>query len=78
MTMNDWVGRLHEFLTMTGRELLTHAVSISHDAAMQKAHGEYDRFRFRRMEDISEVERHFVEAEQELRQIEASRKRDGL
>ena len=37
MTMQDWIDRLQQFLTMTGRELLTHAGTISHDAAMGRA-----------------------------------------
>lgn len=74
MTMQDWLERLHQFLTMTGRELLTHAGAISHDVALAKAHGEYEKFRLKQLQEPSEVERHFVEAEQELKQIEAGKK----
>ena len=74
MTMQDWLERLHQFLTMTGRELLTHAGAISHEVALAKAHGEYEKFRLKRLQEPSEVEKHFVEAEQELKQIEAGKK----
>jgi hypothetical protein len=75
MTMQDWVGQLHQFLQMTGRELLTHAGRISHDEALVKAHEEYEKFRARLIEEPTDVERHFIEAEQQLRQMEATRKR---
>lgn len=74
MTMADWIERLHQFLTMTGRELLTHAGTVSHDAAMSKAHVEYEKYRLRQLEEPTEVEKHFIEAEGELKQIESSRK----
>ena len=74
MTMLDWVGRLDMFLTMTGRELLTHAGTISHEAAMTKAHGEYETFRQKEMNKPTEAEKHFIEAEQEMKQIESKKK----
>lgn len=76
MTMKDWIERLHQFLTITGRELLTHAGKISHAAALNKAHDEYEKFRLKQLEEPTKVERHFIEAEQELKQIEASKKRN--
>jgi hypothetical protein len=70
MKMRDWIERLHQFLTMTGRELLTHAGTISHKAAMQKAHAEYEEFRLKQLDEPTEVENHFIEAEKEMKQIE--------
>ncbi len=77
MTMQAWIERLHQFLTMTGRELLTHAGNMSHEAALQKAYGEYDRFRLKQIEEPTEVEKHFIEAEKELEQIENSKTKHG-
>lgn len=78
MTMQDWIERLHQFLTMTERELLNHAGSVSHEAAMTKAHQEYDKFRLIELEKPTEIEKHFVAAESELKQIQVTkRKRDG-
>ena len=76
MTMLDWIERLHQFLTMTGRELLTHAGKISHEAALQKAHEEYERFQLKQLAEPTEVEKHFIEAENELKQLESERKAD--
>ena len=73
MTMQDWIDRLHQFLTMTGRELLTHSGTVSHESAMAKAHNEYEKFRLRQLEEPTEVERHFVEAEAEFKRIEKGR-----
>jgi hypothetical protein len=67
MTMADWIERLHQFLTMTGRELLTHAGTISHEAALEKAHAEYEAFRLKQSNQPSVVEIDFIEAEKELK-----------
>ncbi len=77
MTMADWIERLHQFLTMTGREQLTHAGTISHEEALQKAHEEYEKFRERRLAEPSEAEKHFIEAEKKLNQIETANKSGG-
>ncbi len=36
MYMRDWIDKLDDFLKMSGRDLLKHAGSISHDQALQK------------------------------------------
>ena len=75
MTMRDWVERLQQFLTMTGRELLDHAGTVSHDQALRKAHSEFEKYRKKLLAEPTEVEMHFIEAEQELKKIEAAQKR---
>jgi len=77
VTMQDWIERLNMFLTMTGKELLTHAGTISHEVAIQKAHEEYEKFRLRQLNEPTEVEKHFIEAEQGLKQIESSQRHEG-
>lgn len=74
LTMHDWIDRLHQFLTMTGRELLTHAGTVSHEQAMRKAHDEFEKYRAKQLAEPTDVEKHFVEAEQELKAIEAAKK----
>jgi hypothetical protein len=73
-TMRDWAERLSQFLTMTGRELLTHAGTVSHEQALHKAHGEYEKYRAKLLAEPTEVEKHFVEAEQEMKKLEAAQK----
>ncbi|MCK5915043.1 MAG: virulence RhuM family protein, partial [Deltaproteobacteria bacterium] len=77
ITMQDWIERLQQFLTMTGRELMDHAGKISHHQALEKAHDEYDKFRLRQLSEPTDVEKHFIEAEKELKRIEISRKKDN-
>ena len=45
MHMADWVKKLDGFLTLNEREILTHAGSISHEVAVEKAELEYDKFK---------------------------------
>ena len=78
ITMQGWIERLDQFLTMTGRELLNHAGKISHNQALNKAHEEYEKFRLQQLLEPTVVEKHFIEAEQELKQIETSRKKDKI
>ncbi len=77
MTMRDWIGKLDDFLKLSGRDILTHAGRISHDKALRKAHEEFEKFHPGQLEEPTEVEKHFVEAEAELKKIEASRKKGG-
>ena len=73
MTMNNWVQQLDMFLNMTGQELLTHAGTVSHQQAIAKAHDEYEKFRSKILEEPTEVEKHFVEAENEFKKIKENR-----
>ena len=75
MSMQEWIERLHQFLALTGRELLTHAGRINHEVAIQKAHDEYEKFRQKQLEEPTVVEKDFIQAEQELKQIESVKKR---
>ena len=45
MTMQDWITKLDEFLTISGRELLNHAGNISDEIAKDKAESEYARYK---------------------------------
>ncbi len=60
MYMKDWVDRLDDFLAMTGNEILTHAGKISHQAALEKAHAEYDKFKELTKNELSQVEKDFI------------------
>ncbi|MCK4564408.1 MAG: virulence RhuM family protein [Verrucomicrobia bacterium] len=71
MKMQDWLDRLDQFLTMTGRELLSDAGTVSHEKAMQKAELEFEKYRQKRLSEPTLVERHFVEMEEELKKIES-------
>jgi len=50
MYMKDWLGKLHGFLTLNGREILMHAGKISHELAKQTAEQEYEKYNINRIE----------------------------
>jgi hypothetical protein len=60
MYMKDWIARLDDFLRMTGNEVLDHAGKITHNQAVEKARGEYEKFKALTQGDLSENEKHFV------------------
>lgn len=62
MYMKDWIKKLDDFLTLSGKELLTHAGTVSAEVAKLKADTEYDRFHERTQYQLSPVEIHFLEA----------------
>lgn len=61
MYMKDWIQKLDDFLKLSGKELLTHAGTISAEVAKLKANTEYDKFKERAHESLSPVELHFIE-----------------
>lgn len=60
MYMTDWIQRLDDFIKMTGNELLENAGTISHQQALKKASEEYEKFKKRNQNQITEVEKHFI------------------
>jgi hypothetical protein len=44
MYMKDWIEKLHGFLKLNDRDILTHAGIISHQLAVEKAEKEYDKY----------------------------------
>ena len=71
MSMTDWSERLQQFLTMTGRDILTHAGSISRDQAIDKAHKEYAEFKRKELLGPSIAELDFLATtEKELKTLE--------
>ncbi len=77
MYMKDWIAKLDEFLKVSERDILTHAGKISHEAAIEKARIEYEKFRRRAMEEPSPVERHFIEAVKQVKKLEKKKPRKG-
>jgi len=70
MYMRDWVAKLDDFLRLSERDILTHPGTVSHEAALAKAHTEYDKFRALLAAQPSTVERHFKEAIEHVKQLE--------
>lgn len=62
MTMTDWVAKLDDFLHMSDSEILQNAGTISHEMALEKAKGEYDKYRLQTSEELSQVEKDFLDS----------------
>jgi len=74
MHMRDWLAKLDDFLKLSGRDILTDAGKISHDKALEKAHAEYERYHRERINEPSSVETQCLEAIEEVKRLEESRK----
>jgi hypothetical protein len=61
MYMKDWIEKLDDFIKMSGSELLEHAGKISHEEAKIKAEIEYEKYKERSKEELTQVERDFIE-----------------
>ncbi len=60
MYMKDWIARLDDFLKMTNNDILTHAGSISHQQAIEKANKEYQLYKDKTKEELTKVEKDFI------------------
>ena len=55
MKMKDWINKLHGFLELNDRNILTNAGKISHELAIEFAENEYDKFHQKRLsQQVSE------------------------
>lgn len=61
MYMKDWIEKLDDFIKMSGSELLDNAGKISHEEARIKAEIEYEKYKERSKEQLTQVERDFIE-----------------
>lgn len=67
MYMKDWKERLDSILQLNGRELLTHAGTISHQMAIEKSTLEYDKFQ-KNLKD-TEIENSLKEIEEDIKKL---------
>ena len=70
MRMEDWIGKLDDFLRLSDHEVLTHAGKITADQARQKAEMEYQVYRNLLDQQPSEVDKHLADAIHKLERIE--------
>ena len=66
MSMQDWITKLEDFLRLSGRKILTHAGTVSHEEAVRKAELEFETFRQRQLAAPSQAEKDFEEAVKKL------------
>ncbi len=69
MYMADWIKQLDTFLKMTNKDILQHSGTVSHQKAIEKAHSEYEIYKEKIKNRITQVEEDFI------KQIENKTKR---
>ena len=74
MTMRDWVAKLDEFLRMSDSEILQNAGTISHEMAVEKARGEYQKYKMQNQDELSQVERDFLDSVKKTQKLMESKK----
>ena len=77
MTMQDWIGKLDEFLKISGRALLDHAGSVSAPDAKAKAEREYERYRKLLDAQPQRIDAEFEKAAQALKKLPRPKNGDG-
>ena len=60
MYMKDWIEILDGFIQMSRQEVLTHAGKITAEIAQQKAMAEYETYKSKSNDELSEVEKQFI------------------
>ena len=70
MHMQDWLQRVDDFLQMTGNDILTHAGTVSHQQALNKAKEQYTSYKESLKNELSKAEQDFVKhLEQSTKQL---------
>ena len=65
-----------DFLKLSGKELLTHAGTISAELAKEKSNLEYDKFKERTQDALTPAEQHFLQSlEQTEKKLLAKQKK---
>jgi len=71
MHMKDWISKLDDFLRLSERDILTHAGKITHEAALEHANAEFDKFKQQQLAEKNAVEVHFETSLKKLEQLES-------
>ncbi len=74
MTMKDWIAKLDDFLHMSDSEILQNAGTISHEMALEKAEREYEKYKKHNQNELSQVERDFLESVKKAQKLLESKK----
>lgn len=68
--MKDWLETIDDYLKMTRRDILDTKGRITHQQALKKAHGEFEKYKKKQESLLSPVEHHFFERIEELLELE--------
>ena len=69
MTMSDWIDVLDGFIKMSRQNILTDAGRISAELAEKKALAEYSVYKSKQPDELSEVEKQFLESIDNARKL---------
>ncbi len=72
MYMKDWIALLDDFLKLSKHEILSHKGKVSAGQALEKAKIEYEKYKQKSVDELSEIEKHYV---QQLETINKSLKK---
>lgn len=73
MAMADWIAKLDDFLRLSERDILSHAGSISHDAALAHAEQQFELYRQQRAKEVTAIEQDFEAAAKGVKKIAAAK-----
>jgi len=78
MYMKDWLAELDQFTNIYGKGTLQDAGTVSHEAALEKAEAEYEKYRRKIDSELTPVERDFLESiKNAQKQLEGKAKKNG-
>lgn len=77
MHMRDWITKLHAFLTVNDRNILTHAGKISHQMAKELSETEYEKFNQKRIQKTDQAGGDFEKAIKQLPPPPKPKKKGG-
>lgn len=69
MYMKDWLETIDDYLRMTRRDILDTKGRVIHKQAIAKANNEYEKYKVKKEDVLSPVERHFIESIEKLEKI---------
>ena len=76
MYMKDWIEVLDGFIKMSRQDVLTHTGKISTEIAQEKALAEYENYKNKSADELSEVEKQFIlSIEQAGKQLQKLKKK---
>lgn len=61
MYMKDWIALLDDFLKLSKHEILSHKGRVSAGQALEKAKVEYEKYKQKSTDELSEIEKHYVQ-----------------
>jgi len=75
MTMADWIAKLDDFLRSGERDILTHAGSIRHEAAIEHANRQFEQYRAQQAKVLTAVDKDFDAAASKLKSIAVAKRK---